>query len=71
MDFDWTTLRETAEKWGVLIRRVHALCANGQVAGVLRLKDVWLIPKDASKPQEGWAKNGRKSVLRKKEYGHE
>ena len=60
MDFDWITPQEAAEKWGITDRRVQVLCLNGQVAGAIRLKRGWLIPKDAPKPEDGRRKNGRK-----------
>ena len=60
MDFNWITPLDAAEKWGITERRVQALCANGQVEGVIRLKRSWLIPKDTPKPIDGRRKNGRK-----------
>ena len=67
MDFDWITPQEAAEQWGITDRRVQALCANGQVEGVIRLKRGWLIPKDALKPADGRAKNGRKPTKKNQE----
>ena len=60
MEFNWITPQEAGEKWGITERRVQALCANGQVEGVIRLKRGWLIPKDTSKPVDGRRNNGRK-----------
>jgi len=60
MDFNWMTPQEAADEWGISNRRVQALCANGQVKGVVRLKGGWLIPKGAPKPLDGRARNGRK-----------
>ena len=66
MEFDWITPRDAADKWGISNRRVQALCANGQVEGVVRLKGGWLIPKDACKPPDSRTKNRRKPVINKK-----
>ena len=71
MDFDWITPQEAAELWGISDRRVQALCANGQVEGIVRLKRGWLIPKGTTKPLDGRAKNGRKPKSHKQEIGHE
>ena len=65
MEIDWITPKQAAEKWGISARRVQALCANGQIAGVVRLGLVWLIPKDAEKPEDGRKRNGRKPTKNK------
>ena len=62
MDFDWITPQQAAEKWNISTRRVQALCKNGQIDGVVRLGQTWLIPKSVPKPQDGRYKNGRKPV---------
>jgi len=64
MELDWITPQQAAEKWGLGDRRVQTMCANGEIAGVIKLGRVWLIPKDAPKPADGRAKNGRKPILR-------
>jgi len=71
MDFNWITPQDAAEKWGITDRRVQVLCANGQIESVIRLKRSWLIPKDASKPPDGRARNGRKPTSQDKEKEHE
>ena len=65
MELDWITPKQAAEKWGISDRRVQYLCANGQIEGVVRLGLGWLIPKSASKPQDGRRNNGRKPTNRK------
>ena len=67
MEFDWITPQEAAEKWGITERRVQALCKNGQVEGVIRIKGGWFIPKDVLKPEDGRRKNGRKPIKNKME----
>lgn len=71
MDFDWMTPQEAADKWGISERRVQALCVNGQVDSVIRLRRGWLIPKDTPKPLDGRANNGRKPISRKQEKENE
>ena len=65
MELDWITPKQAAEKWGISDRRVQYLCANGQIAGVVKLGLGWLIPKDAQKPPDGRRKNGRKPAKQK------
>jgi len=67
MDFNWITPKEAAKEWGISDRRVQCLCANGQVAGVIRLGQAWLIPKGTQKPLDGRSKNGRKPTKKKQE----
>jgi len=71
MNFDWITAQEAAEAWGITDRRVQVLCATGKIPGVIRLKRGWLLPKDAQKPEDGRAKNGRKLTSQKKEQEHD
>jgi hypothetical protein len=54
---DYITPREAAELWGISVRRVQVLCANGQIKGVERLGGTaWVIPKSAPKPLDGRTK---------------
>ena len=43
--FDWITPQQAAEKWYISTSRVQALCKNGQIDGVMRLGQTWLIQK--------------------------
>jgi len=43
---------EIAKKWGVSIRRVRALCENGQIEGAIKIGKTWSIPIDAKKPKD-------------------
>jgi hypothetical protein len=53
MELEWITAQQAADKWGITVRRVQALCNNSQINGVVRLGKAWLIPKDAPKPPDG------------------
>ena len=59
MELDWITPQQASEKWGITVRRVQALCANGQINDIVKLGRVWLIPKNAPKPVDGRKFNGR------------
>lgn len=47
---EYLSAKEIAEKWNISRRRVQILCEEGRVDGAFKLSDVWVIPKDASKP---------------------
>jgi len=57
MELEWITAQQAADKWGITVRRVQALCKNGQIGGIARLGRAWLIPKDEPKPSDGRYKN--------------
>jgi len=65
MELDWITPQQAAEMWGIKDRRVQAMCANGDIEGVIKLGRVWLIPKDAQKPKDGRVSNGRVAAKEK------
>ena len=49
---DYMTLKEASEKWGVTPRWINYLCASGRIPGAVKMATIWLIPKDAQKPQD-------------------
>ena len=67
MDFNWITPKQASEEWGISDRRVQALCANGQIKGVMKLGQAWLIPSGTPKPPDGRSRNGRKPAKDKRE----
>jgi len=56
---DYLTVRQTAEKWGVTPRQVQALLKAGRILGAVQPARDWLIPKNASKPEDGRKHNHR------------
>ena len=56
---DYMTIKEAAEKWGLSVRRVQAICNEGKVEGIIRFGREWAIPKDASKPEDKRIKSGK------------
>lgn len=56
---DYLTVQQTAEKWGVTGRWVQALIKRGSIDGVIRFGHVWMVPKDAQKPEDGRVNNRR------------
>ena len=53
---DWITTKEAAEVWGITMRRVQALCDNGQIASAVKLGDIWVMLKGTQKPLDGRTK---------------
>lgn len=49
---DYLTAREAADRWGVSLRWVHRLCADGRIEGVRRFGRNWMISKEAEKPAD-------------------
>ena len=56
---DYMTLKEAAEKWCVIPRRVNYYCAAGRIPSAVKMATIWLIPKDAEKPIDGRTKQGK------------
>ena len=49
---DYIKVSEAAKKWGISTRRVRVLCAEGRIAGVMRKGNLYMIPADATQPQD-------------------
>lgn len=56
---EYLSLRQTAEKWGISIRRVQTLCSEGRIPGATKIGSYWAIPADAQKPKDDRIKSGR------------
>lgn len=50
---EYLTAKEVAEKWGISQRRVAVLCSEGRVAEATMLGNMWVIPTNAKKPEDG------------------
>ncbi len=50
---NYLTTAETAEKWNISRRRVTVLCNEGRIKGVVQKGNMWLIPENAKKPEDG------------------
>jgi len=53
---EYMTTQEVAEKWGIKIRRVQALCEHGKIQNAKRLGHIWVIPEGTPKPIDGRTK---------------
>jgi len=56
---EYLKIEEIAQKWGIGVRRVQLLCADGKVEGAVRFGRSWMVPADAAKPVDGRTKAGR------------
>lgn len=50
---NFLTTAETAEKWDISRRRVTVLCNEGRIKGAMQKGNMWLIPENAKKPEDG------------------
>jgi hypothetical protein len=56
---EYLSLKQTAEKWGLGIRRVQTLCTTNRIPGAVKIGSYWAIPDDAEKPKDERIKSGR------------
>jgi DNA adenine methylase len=50
---DVMTAKEAAKKWNITQRRIAVLCSENRISGAELIGKMWLIPKDAHKPEDG------------------
>lgn len=53
------TVQQAAEKWGVSVRYVQAMCKNGKIPDVQKFGLNWMLPDEAQKPLDGRMKSAR------------
>jgi len=56
---DYLTIKEAGAKWSISGRMVTYYCVAGRIPGVIRKGNMWLIPANAEKPQDGRINNKR------------
>lgn len=61
MILQYITAKEAAEKWNISQRRVSILCSENRIPNVAMLGNMWLIPREASKPQDARKEKFKKS----------
>lgn len=49
---DYLTIKEICEKWDLGTRIVTQYCNEGRIKGAVKKGNLWLIPKDATKPAD-------------------
>lgn len=58
---EYLTASEISSKWGISSRRVRTLCNEGRINGAIVKGNLWLIPENATKPEE--QRRGRKTSM--------
>lgn len=56
---EYLSIKQTAEKWGISVRRIHVLCAEERIPGATKIGSYWAIPADAEKPDDQRIKSGK------------
>ena len=56
---EYLSLKQTAEKWGITVRRVKVLCSQGRIPGAMKIGSFWVVPKEAEKPRDQRIKSGK------------
>ena len=56
---EYLSLKQTAEKWGITVRRVQVLCSQGRIPGATKIGFFWVVPKEAEKPRDQRIKSGK------------
>jgi AraC family transcriptional regulator len=49
---EYISVKEAANKWGLTTRMVIYYCTNKHIEGAQKIANVWLIPKDAARPED-------------------
>ncbi|MDD6797006.1 MAG: DNA-binding protein [Clostridia bacterium] len=62
----YTTVKDIASKWGITVRTVQIMCAEGKIEGVTKFGNVWAIPVDAEKPTDNRVISGEYKNWRRK-----
>lgn len=53
------TCHEMSKIWNISQRRITSLCRSGKIPGALKIKNVWQIPDDSKKPDDGRVSTGK------------
>jgi len=56
---EYMTVKQAAQQWGISDRRVRILCADGKIAGIVRVGKSYQIPLNAQKPADRRYRGGR------------
>lgn len=63
---EYLSIHQTADKWGISVRRVQILCTNGRIPGAKKIGSFWVIPENAEKPSDARIKSGKYVGFRQK-----
>lgn len=60
-------VKEAAALWGVSERRVTTLCKDGKIEGAIKDGNKWIIPSNATKPEDTRVKTGKYKKVEERE----
>lgn len=63
---EYMTTKETADLWGITMRRIQDLCENGKIDKATKLGQIWVIPRGTPKPIDGRTKDARPDQNRRR-----
>jgi len=61
---NYMSAQEAADKWGITKRRVQILCSENRIEGAEKMGNMWIIPKDANKPEDRRTKKEKKRDIK-------
>lgn len=56
---EYLSIKQTAEKWGISVRRIQVLCPEKCIPGTIKIGSYWAIHADAEKPDDQRIKSGK------------
>lgn len=56
---EYESIKQTAARWGISIRRIQILCGESRIPGAFRVGNAWAIPVDAEKPKDERIRSGK------------
>ncbi|KXL52150.1 hypothetical protein CLNEO_24990 [Anaerotignum neopropionicum] len=62
---EYISVKEAEDKWGLIPRMIIYYCANGHIEGAQKIGNVWIVPKDAERPEDRRKGNGRRLLIKK------
>lgn len=60
---EYMTIKETAEKWNLSVRRVQTICNEGMIDGAMKFGNIWAIPRMLRNRQIKELSQGSMSIL--------
>jgi len=54
---EYLSVKETAQKWNISVRRIQALCEQGRIEGAMKVGNAYIIPNNSHKPEDRRKKN--------------
>ncbi|WP_313129036.1 helix-turn-helix domain-containing protein [Anaerocolumna sp.] len=60
---EYLTVKEAGEKWGITAHMVSYYCSAGRIPRAIKKGNLWLIPLDADKPEDGRIKRKEEDCI--------